>query len=399
MTITGQALWEGHTKGSPAYRRILGALALAGVATFAQLYSPQGILPLVARDLSVTAAQAALSISVATLGLAAAVLPWSFAADRMGRVRAMATAVIAATVLGLLVPLAPDFGTLLVLRGLEGAALGGIPALAVAYLNEEVHRSHAVLAAGTYVAGTTIGGLSGRLIAGPVAQLAGWRAGTLAVSLCAAAAAAGFLLLTPRQLRFTPSALRPRAAFALLGLQLRRPVLLALYGQAFLLMGGFVAVYNYLGFRLEARPYLLPTSLVSLMFIAYLAGTVSSRRAAQLTARFGRRAVLLGGHATMAAGLLITLAGPLPLVLAGLVVLTAGFFAAHSIASGWTGAAADTGKAQAASLYNLAYYSGSSLLGWAAGFAFQAFGWTALALSVLGLTVLAALTARAVLPR
>lgn len=399
MTTVEQAVWEGHLKGSDDYRRILAALALAGIATFAQLYSPQGILPLMARDLSVPAAQAALSISAATLGLAVAVLPWSFAADRFGRVRAMGAAVVVATLLGLLLPLAPNFATLLVLRGLEGAALGGIPALAVAYLNEEVHRSHAVLAAGTYVAGTTVGGLSGRLIAGPVADLAGWRGGMLAVSLCAAAAATGFLLLTPRQRRFVPSSLRPRQAISLLAGQLRRPALMALYVQAFLLMGGFVAIYNYLAFRLEAPPYALPTALVSLIFVAYLAGTVSSRRAAQLSTRFGRRTVLLTALAVMAAGLILTLLPPLPLILAGLVILTAGFFGAHSIASGWTGALAATGKAQAASLYNLAYYVGSSLFGWAAGFAFQSAGWTALALAVLALVLAAAVTARLALPR
>lgn len=190
--------WAGHLKGSPGYRRVLAALACAGVATFAQLYSLQGLLPLVSRELEVTAAQASLTVSVAAVGLAVAVLPWSFAADRWGRVRTMGLAVVLATVFGLLVPAAPNFEILLLLRGLEGAALGGIPALAIAYLSEEVSPRNAAAAAGAYVAGTTLGGLFGRLLAGPVADLAGWRMGTLAVSLCAAAAAAGFLLLAPR---------------------------------------------------------------------------------------------------------------------------------------------------------------------------------------------------------
>ena len=182
--------WTGHLQGSSGYRRILAALACAGVATFAQLYSLQGILPFISRDLNVSAAQAALTISAATVGLAVAVLPWSFAADRWGRVHTMGLAVILATILGLLVPLSPTFEILLVLRVLEGAALGGIPALAIAYLTEEISPRNATAAAGAYVAGTSLGGLFGRLLAGPVADVAGWRMGTLAVSLCAAAAAA-----------------------------------------------------------------------------------------------------------------------------------------------------------------------------------------------------------------
>ncbi|MFB9164629.1 MFS transporter [Arthrobacter psychrochitiniphilus] len=392
--------WDGHRRGSTGYRRVLAALACAGVATFAQLYSLQGLLPLVSRDLGVTAAQASLTVSMATIGLAVAVLPWSFAADHWGRIRTMGLAVILATVFGLLVPAAPNFEILLLLRALEGAALGGIPALAIAYLTEEVSRSNAAAAAGAYVAGTTLGGLFGRLLAGPVADLAGWRIGTLAVSLCAAAAAVAFLLLAPKPRGFVPS---PREGFgSVLGKllpQLRSTSLLALYAQAFLLMGSFVSVYNYLGFRLEAPPYLFPASAVALLFLAYLAGTVSSRMVAGVAARWGRRAVLLVSAGVMAAGLAMTLAAPIPVILVGLVLFTAGFFGAHSIASGWTGALALMGGAQASSLYNLSYYAGSSVVGWSAGLVFQQFGWTAMAGALAVLIALAVVAAVTLLPR
>lgn len=391
--------WDGHPKGSAGYARILAALACAGVATFAQLYSPQAVLPLLAVDLGISAAEAGLSISAATLGLAAAVLPWAFLADRIGRVKAMTVAVCAATAFGLLVPLAPGLLSLLIIRMLEGIALGGIPALAIAYLNEEVRPVHAAAAAGSYVAGTTVGGLAGRIVAGPVGELWGWRAGTLAVSVLAAASAVVFLLLIPRARGFTGSTSRGlRPALVLLGRQLRNRRLAAIYLQAFLLMGGFVAVYNYLGFRLTASPYNLPATLVSLIFLAYLSGTFSSRLAGTLAARFGRRTVLLYGTGLMMGGLAITVAPPLVLVLAGLVIFTAGFFAAHSVASGWTGAIATTGRAQAASLYNLAYYLGSSAVGWAGGLLFQSLGWAALVWAVLALTACSAVISAVVHP-
>lgn len=379
--------WDGHARGSRGYSRILAALALAGVATFAQLYSTQAVLPLMAHDLKITAAEAALSISLATAGLAITVLPWSFVADRIGRVRAMAIGIAVATLLGLLVPLAPTVPMLMTLRTLEGMALGGIPAIAIAYLNEEVTKVHTALAAGTYVAGTTLGGLAGRLVAGPVGELWGWRAATLAVSLLATVSAVLFLVLVPRQRRFSPApALGFRGALKTLKGHSSNPKLVSLYLQAFLLMGGFVAVYNYLGFRLHADPFRLPATVVSLIFLAYLSGTVSSRWAAGLTTRFGRRNVLVAGIAIMSAGLALTLVENLAATLAGLVIFTGGFFAAHSVGSGWTGAIATTGRAQAASLYNLSYYLGSSVIGWAGGLAFQAFGWPALALSVIVLS-------------
>ncbi|MUM36161.1 MFS transporter, partial [Mycolicibacterium sp. CBMA 361] len=130
----------------------------AGVATFAQLYSPQALLPLIARDLNTGAAASALLVSTSTIGLALGVIGWSTLADRIGRVRAMSYSVCVATGLGLLVPFAPTFQLLLSGRSLEGLALGGVPAIAVAYPTEEIEAGHAARAAGTYVAGTTIGG-------------------------------------------------------------------------------------------------------------------------------------------------------------------------------------------------------------------------------------------------
>jgi predicted MFS family arabinose efflux permease len=398
--VTVQRPWDGHAKGSAAYGKILAGLAFAGVATFAQLYSTQAVLPAMASDLQITAAEAALTISLATVGLAITVIPWSFLADRIGRVRAMTLGISAATILGLSVPLAGSFGVLLGLRLLEGMALGGIPAIAIAYLNEEVNKAHAALAAGSYVAGTTLGGLAGRLVAGPAGELWGWRAAALAVSLLAAIAAVLFLVLVPKARRFTPArGAGLRGAIRTLTGHVRTPRLLALYVQAFLMMGGFVAVYNYLGFRLSGEPFSLPATLISLIFLAYLSGTFSSRWAAGLTLRFGRRNVLLAGVLLMVVGMALTLTQLLAVILAGLVVFTGGFFAAHSIGAGWTGSIATTGRAQAASLYNLAYYLGSSVIGWAGGLVFQSLGWTALAVTVTILACITAVTIAVVHPR
>ena len=384
--------WAGHRRGSTEYRRLLAALFCAGIATFAQLYSPQAVLPQIARDFGIGAADAALTVSMATIGLAVSVIPWSVVADRAGRVRAMSVSVAAATALGLLVPLAPTYPLLLGARFVEGLALGGVPAVAIAYLTEEIERRHAARAAGIYVAGTTIGGLLGRLVAGPIAEATHWRMGVFAVAVLCGVAAVGFVTLAPRPRGFAPVPNRradPAGGLAQrLAANLRSPRQLALFAQAFLLMGGFVALYNFLGFRLTAAPFHLPQHLVSLVFLAYLAGTWASSRAGAEATRFGRRPVLLVSIAVMAAGVALTLTTNVVVVLIGLVIATVGFFGAHAIASGWTGMEAGTGKAQASSLYNLAYYSGSSAIGWFGGVAFDSRGWAAMAGTVLVLTLI-----------
>lgn len=398
-----QPRFTGHIRGTSAYRRLLAALFLGGIATFAQLYSPQATLPEISDTLHVTAAASALTISAATLGLAVGVIPWSAVADRLGRVRAMSIAMVSATVFGVVVPFIPHFGMLLAGRFLEGLAIGGVPAIAIAYLSEEVDPRSAARAAGTYVAGTTIGGLSGRLIAGPLAELAGWRVGVFVVALVCAAATVAFILLAPAPRGFTPGRLHGMAAardvVAELARHLHSPRQLALYAQALALMGGFVAMYNFLTFRLAASPFDLPAGLVALIFLAYLAGTWSSARAGALATRFGRMPVLLASAALMAAGVLITLSDVLVVAIAGLVVATAGFFGAHSVASGWTGADAVSGKAQASSLYNLFYYTGSSVFGWLGGVFFALWGWGGTAGMILVLVAAAVLIAVTALRR
>lgn len=373
--------FSGHIPGSRAYRRLLLGLFFAGVATFAQLYAPQAVLPLIADEVGVSPATSALTVSASTLGLAAAVIPWSLVADRLGRVPAMGIGVVAATIFGGVAPFASSIEMLLALRLAEGLALGAVPAVALAYLSEEVDARYVAAAAGSYIAGTTVGGLAGRIVSGPVGDLWGWRAGVASAVLLCALSAVLFLTLVPRARGFVAGRRQSAAASRLsvvarLTVNLRSPQQLALYAQGFLLMGAFVAVYNYLGFHLSAPPFLLAPGVVTLLFLAYLAGTVSSPRAGALAVRHGRFPVLVLSIAVMAAGALLMALPLVVAVLIGLVVFTAGFFGAHAVASGWTPVAAvPEARAQASSLYYLGYYGGSSLFGWLLGIAFGSVGW------------------------
>ncbi|WP_040167776.1 MFS transporter [Microbacterium gorillae] len=385
-------VWTGHERGSAGYRRMILALFAAGVATFSQLYSVQGVLPELAVDQHVSESEAALAVSMATLGLAIAVIPWSRVADRRGRRTTMRVAIIAAVVLGLTVPFSPTFETLLVLRFIEGLALGGIPAVALAYLAEEVAPLAAAVASGTYISGTSLGGLCGRLLSGPLSEFFTWRVGMFVVSAVAAIAGLVFFLLAPAPRGFTPVVRGSDRDIPLarkLWSCLRDPRLVALFCQGGLLMGGFVAVYNYLGFRLQAPPFLLPAAISSLLFLAYLSGTWSSAQSGRLAHDRGRYPVLLGSAALMLAGLIVTAWDWLPAVVLGLLIFTAGFFAAHATASGWVPVLVRTGRAQASSLYNLAYYGGSSLFGWAVGLAFQDVGWWGVVAAVATMVLLA----------
>lgn len=389
--------FTGHVPGTREYRRLIAGLFFAGVATFAQLYAPQAVLPQLSHALDITPATAAVTVSAGTLGIAVAVIPWSIVADRIGRVPAMTVGVVIATAVGLIAPLSGDVSMLLALRLVEGIALGAVPAVALAYLSEEVHARHVATAAGSYIAGTTVGGLAGRIVSGLVGESLDWRSGVwAAVGMCAASAVL-FVWLTPRAQGFIAGrgrADRGPAAGERLRAALTSAPLWALYVQGFLLMGAFVAVYNYLGFHLSAPPFALPAWLVTLLFLAYLAGTASSPWAGLLASRNGRLPVLLCSIGVMAIGTALMTLPATAGVLVGLVLFTAGFFGAHAVASGWTPVAAGAdARAQASSLYYFAYYAGSSLFGWGLGVLFGGAGWEALIIAVLAMCALAAAAA------
>jgi YNFM family putative membrane transporter len=368
---------EGHRAGEPALRRAATAIFLAGLAVFATLYAPQALLPELARAFGVSPAASTLAISISTGALAVGLLVLGPLSDRRGRTTILHASLAATAVLGILLALTPAWWALLVLRALQGFALAGLPAVAVAYLREELHPSVSAGAIGLYVSGTAIGGLTGRLLTGFLTELGGWRTALAGTAVLAVACAVAVRVLLPPSRRFTrvpPEArlLRHLAA------GFTDPALLALYGMAALLMGGFVAVYNAGTFRLESEPYALTPSLASLVFLAYLLGSASSPTAGWLADRLGRRLVVPLAVLVMAAGIALTLPDPLWCVVLGLCLLTVGFFAAHGVASGWVAVRAQLGGravGQAASLYSFWYYVGSSVGGTLAGRAWQDAGW------------------------
>ncbi|HEV7823728.1 MAG TPA: MFS transporter [Mycobacteriales bacterium] len=359
----------------PAFRRVAVAMFASGAAVFALLYAPQAVLPHLSAAFRITPAGAALSMSVATAALALAVIPVSALSERWGRVRVMTVSVVAVTVLALLVPLSPSYPALLALRALQGIAIAGLPAVSMAYLADEVHPRSLGGAVGVLIAGHSLGGLAGRLLTGLATDLGGWRAGLGAVALLAAGCGVAFVVLLPPQRHFRPAPVSVRHLVRSVRGHLGDPALRRLYLAGFLLMGGFVTLYNYLGFRLLRAPFELPTAVVGLVFLAYLGGTVSSTVAGRLADRHGARRVFGVSTALAVVAALLTLPDALPAVLAGVLLLTAGFFGAHSVASGWIGRLAHTDRAQASGLYLFAYYAGSSVGGWFGGVVFGHAGW------------------------
>ena len=391
------AVWT--ERGSPAYRRISLALFLVGFATFSLVYCVQPLLPNFAESFGVSVAQSSLALSVTTGTLAFSIMAASVVSEGLGRRAVMFAATSSAAILNIVAAFAPNWTLLLVARALEGLVLGGVPAIAMAYLAEEIAPRGLGFAMGLYVGGTAFGGMFGRVLVGVLTEWTSWRFALAAIGGLGLLAALGFIVLLPVSRNFTPrKGFEPRWHLEAWSAHLRDKGLLLLFAIGGLTMGAFVTVYNYAGFRLIAPPYNLSQTQISLIFMAYLFGIIASSAAGALADRLGRGPVLIAGLLIALTGVALTLLAPLGAVIAGIIVLTFGFFAAHAVASGWVGRLAQRAKGHASSLYLLTYYVGSSVMGSLGGWFWSFGGWPSI-VAFTGLLFGLALAAALILQR
>lgn len=362
-------------RGTPAFRRTNLALFSAGFSTFALLYCVQPLLPVFSREFGVSAAESSLSLSLTTGFLAASVLISGSLSEAWGRKPVMVVSLFAAAILTGVCALVPGWRALLLVRAIEGVAFSGLPAVAMAYLSEEMDYQSVGLAMGLYIGGSGLGGMTGRFVTGWLTDIASWRVALSTIGAFGIVAALIFWRTLPASRNFQA---RPLAFGQLKESfldHLHDAGLPWLFVEGFLLMGTFVTVYNYIAYRLLAAPYQLSQTEVGAIFTVYLLGTGSSAWVGNLAGRLGRRKVFWATTATMLTGLLLTLLSPLIIIISGIAVLTIGFFGAHSIASSWVGLRARHSKAQASALYLFFYYVGSSVIGSCGGLFWSASGW------------------------
>ncbi|MDT3713327.1 MFS transporter [Pseudomonas soli] len=369
------------------------ALFSGGFATFALLYCVQPMMPLLSQEFAINAAQSSLVLSVSTAMLAIGLLVTGPISDRIGRKPVMVFALLCAALSTLASAVMPSWELVLATRALVGLSLSGLAAVAMTYLSEEIHPQHIGLAMGLYIGGNAIGGMSGRLITGVLIDFVSWHTAMLVIGGLALVAAVVFWKVLPESRNFRPQSLKPRSLLDGFVMHFKDAGLPWLFLEAFLLMGAFVTLFNYIGYRLLAGPYHMNQALVGLLSVVYLSGIYSSAQVGALADKLGRRKVFWASIVVMAGGLLMTLANPLAMIILGMLVFTFGFFGAHSVASSWIGRRALRAKGQASSLYLFSYYAGSSVAGTVGGVFWHYAGWEGVGMFIGSLLMVALLVA------
>lgn len=370
-------------ENTPAFWRATLALCCGSFMIFSNLYVTQPLLPEFQQSFGISTLQANASLAVATLMLGFSLLVYGPLSDALGRRGIMLITMTGVVITTFALAWAPNYTSLILLRALQGFLLGGLPAIAIAYMGDEFSKKAMAVAVGIYISGNTLGGIGGRLFSGFMADAFDWRASFLLAAIISLFCLIIFWWALPASRHFKPQTLSIQKMFRDLTTHLRNPLLISVY-----LLGGlnffiFINQYSYVTYLLSDDPWLLSSSLLGMLFITYLTGTL----AASIS---GRVALYLAQPLCMALGILILITGSLILLLpsllaiiAGLLVNSFGFFFCHSNASSWVSRQAPQARASANALYLVFYYLGASTGGFYLDPFWQALHWPGVILGSL----------------
>jgi len=345
---------------SPAFWRATLALCCGSFMIFSNLYVTQPLLPEFQLAFSISTLQANASLAVATLMLGVSLLIYGPLSDALGRRAIMLVTMTGTLITTFALAWVPNYTSLLILRALQGFLLGGLPAVAIAYMGDEFSKKAMALAVGIYISANTLGGISGRLFSGFLADAFNWRASFLGAAIVSMVCLSFFWWALPKSKNFLPQKLSPAKMLTDLFTHLKNPLLLLVY-----ILGGlnffiFINQYSYVTYLLSAEPWLLSSSFLGMLFITYLTGTW----AASIS---GRIALFLAQPLCMAVGVCILILGSLIMlipsvwaIIGGLLINSFGFFFCHSNITSWVSRQAQTARASASALYLVFYYMGAS---------------------------------------
>lgn len=352
-------------------------MLIGSIVTFATMYSPQPLISLFSQQYKISASTASCSISLTAIALGIGLLFIPILSNRYGRKVVMGSSLFITSFLAIFSSMFNNFYVFLAIRLIEGISIAGFPSIAITYLNEEFSKKSIGSVIGAYVAGTAIGGFTGRVVVGALTDLISWKMSLIVLGVINFALSIIFCLLLPKSKNFNKKANMSMKhwAYNVQGC-FRDHKLVCVYITGFMLMGVYIALLDYIGYPLTRAPYNMSQTVFGFIFVVNLLGIFSSVWFGKLTDKFPRRNIQLLAVTCLLSGGLLTLFPNLILKLVGLAIFVFGFFGGHAVASGWIGLLSPSKyKAQASSFYLMFYYGGSSIIGYFGGFFLQGWNW------------------------
>jgi len=351
------------------------AVATAGFAAFVNLYSPQALLPELAKEFHVGPGEISALMTAGTAAIALSAPFTGALADVIGRKRLIAAAMFAVVIPTVIMTFAADVPEMTFWRFVQGLLLPPIFTVAVAYIGDEWPPADVPRVAGLYMSGASVGGFSGRFIPGVLTDVIGWREAIQVVALLTLVAGIIVALLLPRERKFVRSG-GLLMSLAQMVRHLRDRRLIATYAIGFGVLFNFIATFTYVSFHLAAPPYLFSPTLLGALFFTYLVSSVAVPWVGRGIALFGRRRFVLGIIAGWIVGALLMLAPPVTVILAGLTLCAVCGMLCQTVSTGYVTMTAAEGRSSAVGLYASIYYIGGSAGAFLTGLAWTTVGWT-----------------------
>ncbi len=348
---------------------------------------------MLARIFHASKAGVGLTVSAATLGVAISAPIFGALTERLPRKRVIVASLVGISLPTLLAATSTSLAQLVFWRFLQGITVPGIVAVVVTYIGEEWPPERVALIMSFYVSGTALGGFMGRVSAGILADWFSWRVSFVALGAASLAGAAAVAAWLPHGRR------RPIAEHGAVGVTvflhqvrelLHKRRLVATFAVGFNVLFSLVGVFTWITFHLSAAPFLLSTTALSSLFFVYLVGLVVTPAAGYLITRMGLRAGISGAICCSIAGVLLTLAPSLAVVILGLAMLSSGVFIAQTATQSHLRVASPPEtRVTAAGIYLTCYYLGGTAAGVVPG-AFWALGkWPACAALIVVMQLVA----------
>ena len=360
------------------------AVGLAGYCTFVNLYSPQAILPLLSSEFGAGAAEISTIMTASTLAVALTAPFTGTVADVLGRKRVIVTAMLLLGLPTLMCALAPNLHALVFWRFVQGLVMPPVFAVTIAYIGDEWEPHEATAAAGVYTSGASIGGFSGRFITGILSDVVGWRYALACIALMTLAGGVAVLFLLPRERKFVRSEGLIASGRQMLH-HFHNKQLLATYAVGFGVLFCFVSIFTYINFRLAAPPYNLSATWLGAIFIVYLVGSGLAPMTGWAVGRIGRRRFMIPVIGLWIAGVLLTLSGPLWLIIVGLTLSASSGLICQTISTGYVTITAKAGRSSAVGLYVTSFYIGGSFGAALGGIAWVFGGWPACVVMIVAI--------------
>ncbi|MCE5244979.1 MAG: MFS transporter [Syntrophobacteraceae bacterium] len=340
-------------------------------AAFTTIYITQPVLPVLQVEFGVDEASASHTISVVTLGIALANLPFGMLADRFRIKPILLAGGLVISACSGFCAIAGSLTTLVAARFVQGLFIPSLTTCLAAFLARSLPVERLNVVMGSYVSATVAGGLSGRLLGGWIHPPLHWRYAFVSASI--------FLLVaTCVAARWLQEDVPPSKASTdsdgFLEL-LVRPHLLRILSVSFGAFFVFSSIYNYLPFYLSGPPFNAPTNLITMLYLSYIIGIVTGPLAGTLSNRVGNGLAMVIGSIVFASAIALTLVKSLVVVAFSLTAVCAGFFTIHASAAGALNRTLTSSRGRANSLYVLFYYLGGCAGITVSGWAYMHSGW------------------------